>query len=148
MLDPEQFFTGFLTQKGEKVYLGDKLIAPLMHSFLVQFDPKNKCFVASAIGKNRPYYRSYELQDLLKNPVWRVVHNLILYQQVEVNDIIKVSVDNLPKDSLILHEEAKVTAVDEWEITAQSLSNPNKIAKLQYGQFLEDWRRAKTERDL
>ena len=148
MLDPEQLFTGFLTQKGEKVYLGDKLIAPFMHSFVVQFDPKNKCFVAGAIGKNRPYYRSYDLQDLLKNPVWRVVHNLILFQQVEINDIITISVDNLPKNSLALHEKANVTAVDEWEVIAQSLSNPNQTAKLQYGQFLEDWRKVKTEPGL
>ncbi|POY36634.1 hypothetical protein C3K47_09680 [Solitalea longa] len=141
MLEIETLYTGIQTHQGEKIYLGDKLLAPYMHPGLVQYDFQNKRFVVTGTGKDHAYYRFYELTAIVEAyPKLRVVHNQIIYKHAFVGDNIKVSVDNVKNSALFLGELATVSEVREWDITAASVTDPERTAVLQFGQFLESWR--------
>lgn len=138
--DIELFYTGIVTAGGEKVYLGDKLVGPYYHPMLVQYDFAEQKFIVTTTGKSLSPYRKYIIEDLAQLPGLRIMHNTLIYRHAKVGDIVRISVDNIKNNLFALHEDVRITEVQEWVVIAEALNDPLKKAEVRFGEFLEAWR--------
>lgn len=140
MLLKENFYTGFKTCDGEKIYLGDKLQGDFYFPLLIQYDFVENKFVVTTTGKRQSPYRKYVIEDMEKLQGLRVVSNTMIYAQVAIGETVKVTVKNIKGSIFKLGEFVKITEINEWDVVAQSLTNLEHTTVLQFNEFLPAWR--------
>lgn len=140
MLNREDFYTGFKTFDGEKIYLGDKLQGEFYFPMLIQYDCEENKFVVTTTGKKESPYRKYIIEDMDKLQGLRVVSNTLMFAQVALGERIKITVKNIKDGIFELNEIVEVIEIQEWGVIARSLTNKEDIATLKFNDFLPSWR--------
>jgi len=140
MINKEDLYTGYKTKAGVKVYLGDHLVGPHYFPMLIQYDFKTNDFVITTKGKNKSLYRIYPIQNVSGLDSLRVISNSIFHQSVKVNDLVKITVQNIKDSVFVAGDIVRVIQVNEWDIVVQSSQDQILKATIQYHEFLEMWR--------